>query len=154
MNTYQKITLGEYQALREEGASKAVPIICVLTIKMRISFHYVLNLALWFLVIRRIKFGARAINLLLSFARTASASLSALPFRSVVPFVRVTAQTLSVRVFSPRMKHYCLPSTRGSRRQTRPLYGLCCSPRHWYHKIYAVLHSFGLRPSLKDPCLY
>jgi hypothetical protein len=60
---------------------------------MRISFCYMLNLDLWFLGITRIEVGARAIDLLPYFARTASASLSALPFRSI-----------SHRVFSPRMK--------------------------------------------------
>ncbi len=34
------------------------------------------------------------------------------------------------------------------------LYGLCCSPCHWYDKINAILRSFGLQPSLEDPCLY
>jgi hypothetical protein len=33
MNTYQKITLGEYRALREKGVPKAIPTMCVLTIK-------------------------------------------------------------------------------------------------------------------------
>ena len=36
----------------------------------------------------------------------------------------------------------------------RTLYGLCCSPRHWYDKINATLCSISLTPSLKDPCLY
>ncbi len=36
----------------------------------------------------------------------------------------------------------------------RTLYGLHQSPRHWYDKINAILCSFGLRPSLEDPCLY
>jgi hypothetical protein len=34
------------------------------------------------------------------------------------------------------------------------LYGLRCSPQHWYDKINAILTSIGLTPSLKDPCLY
>ncbi len=33
MNTYRKITLGEYQALHEKGAPKAFPTMCVLTNK-------------------------------------------------------------------------------------------------------------------------
>ena len=33
MNTYRKITLGEYHALREKGAPRAIPTLCVLTIK-------------------------------------------------------------------------------------------------------------------------
>jgi hypothetical protein len=33
MGTFPKITLGEYRALREKGAPKAIPTMCVLTIK-------------------------------------------------------------------------------------------------------------------------
>jgi hypothetical protein len=33
LNTYKKITLGKYQALREKGAPQAIPTMCVLTIK-------------------------------------------------------------------------------------------------------------------------
>ena len=33
LDTYRKITLGEYRALREKGAPKAIPTMCVLTIK-------------------------------------------------------------------------------------------------------------------------
>jgi hypothetical protein len=34
------------------------------------------------------------------------------------------------------------------------LYGLRCSPWHWYDKTNAILQSIGLTPSLEDPCLY
>ena len=33
LDTYKKITLGEYRALREKGAPRAIPTMCVLTIK-------------------------------------------------------------------------------------------------------------------------
>ena len=33
LDTYHKITLGEYRVLREKGAPKAIPTMCVLTIK-------------------------------------------------------------------------------------------------------------------------
>ena len=33
LNTYKKITLGEYRAYREKGAPRAIPTMCVLTIK-------------------------------------------------------------------------------------------------------------------------
>ncbi len=36
----------------------------------------------------------------------------------------------------------------------KTLYGLRCSPRHWYDKINAILISIGLTPLLEDPCLY
>ena len=33
MNTYRKISLGEYRALRKKGAPKAIPTMCVLAVK-------------------------------------------------------------------------------------------------------------------------
>jgi hypothetical protein len=36
----------------------------------------------------------------------------------------------------------------------RMLYGLCCSPRHWYDKINKILKSISPYPSLEDPCIY
>ncbi len=33
MNIYCKITLGKYYALREKGAPKAIPVMCVLNVK-------------------------------------------------------------------------------------------------------------------------
>jgi hypothetical protein len=39
LNTYKKITLGEYWALREKGVSRAIPTMCVLTIKKDKQLH-------------------------------------------------------------------------------------------------------------------
>ena len=36
----------------------------------------------------------------------------------------------------------------------KTLYGLCCSPGHWYDKINTILLSMGLVPNSHDPCLY
>ncbi len=36
----------------------------------------------------------------------------------------------------------------------RTLYGLHCCPHHWNDKISKILQTLGLRPSLKDPCLF
>ena len=33
LDTYKKITLGEYRSLREKGAPRAIPTMCILTIK-------------------------------------------------------------------------------------------------------------------------
>ena len=33
LGTFQKLTLGEYRALREKGAPRAIPTMCVLMIK-------------------------------------------------------------------------------------------------------------------------
>jgi hypothetical protein len=34
------------------------------------------------------------------------------------------------------------------------LYGLRCSPHHWYDRFNAILQSISMTPSLEDPCLY
>ncbi len=36
----------------------------------------------------------------------------------------------------------------------RTLYGLCCSPRHWYNKIKGILNSLGLKDNASNPCLF
>ena len=36
----------------------------------------------------------------------------------------------------------------------KTLYGLHCSPRHWYEKIDSILRSIGLTPNAHNPCLY
>jgi hypothetical protein len=36
----------------------------------------------------------------------------------------------------------------------RTLYGLQCSPCHWYTKIKLVLTKLGLRKNAYDPCLF
>ncbi len=36
----------------------------------------------------------------------------------------------------------------------RTLYGLCCSPHHWYPKIKGILNSLGLNDNSSDPCLF
>jgi hypothetical protein len=36
----------------------------------------------------------------------------------------------------------------------KTLYGLRCSPHHWYEKIDSMLRSIGLTPNAHDPCLY
>ncbi len=36
----------------------------------------------------------------------------------------------------------------------KTLYGLRCSPCHWYEKIDSILCSIGLVPNAHDPCFY
>jgi len=36
----------------------------------------------------------------------------------------------------------------------KTLYGLRCSPKHWYNMITRILQSMGLEASRNDPCLY
>jgi hypothetical protein len=110
--TYCKITLGEYRALREKGAPKAIPTMCVLTIKrMNISSHSVLNLGLSYLEIMKTVSGPSQIGLLLSSVVILHASLLALPSRSATFFGRAIAKTPSVRGSCPqrKLRLYVLP---------------------------------------------
>ncbi len=36
----------------------------------------------------------------------------------------------------------------------RTLYGLHCSPHHWYNKINGILNSLGLKDNASNPCLF
>ena len=71
LGTFKRITLGEYRALRERGAPRAIPTMCVLTIKT--SCHFGLNLGSSSWATVRVGIGRSAIASPRFFALTASA---------------------------------------------------------------------------------
>jgi len=100
LDTYRKITLGEYRALREKGAPKAIPTMCVLTIKKdNISSLFAQNQGLWHLAILKNAPGVKAIALHLFFVKIPCVSLLALLLKNTVP-CKATAKTRSAMVFS------------------------------------------------------
>jgi hypothetical protein len=163
LGTVRKISLGKYHALREKGVPKAIPTMCVLTIKKdenllpfraksRIvvlgnhknrvkskSNQYAPVLcgnSLWFLVSLAVE---KRHPLRQGDCKNAFC-------QEILP----PDETTIVRPPSgdPKAdpnKYWLLLWT---------LYGLQRSPCHWYDKINAILHSIGLSPSLEDPCLY
>ncbi len=163
MGTFRKITLGEYRALREKGAPKAIPTMCVLTIKkdeqlmpLRAKSCIVVlgnhesrdwfksdrfAPVLWF----------DSLCFLVSLSTQHCWALKQGGCKNA--FYQGTLPTEETTIVRPpsgdldasKDEYWLLPKT---------LYGLRWSPRHWYDKINAILCSIGLTPSSHDPCLY
>ncbi len=163
MGTFWKVTLGEYRALCEKGAPKAIPTMCVLTIKkdkqlipLRAKSHIVVlgncesrdwsksdcfAPILWF----------NSLRFLVSLSTQHHQGLKQGDCKhAFCQGILPPEETTIVRPPSGdpdaiKDEYWLLLKT---------LYGLCRSPRHWYEKIDAILCSIGLTPSSYDPCLY
>jgi hypothetical protein len=163
MGTFLKITLGEYRALREKGAPKAIPMMCVLTIKKDEQLMPPQAKS------RIVVLGNRE-------SRDWSKSDHFAPilrFDSLRFLVSLSTQHRRALKQGDCKNAFCqgiLPANETT--IVRPpsgdpdafkdeywlllktLYGLRRSPRHWYDKINAILCSIGLTPSSHDPCMY
>jgi hypothetical protein len=163
MGTFWKITLGEYRALCKKGASKAIPTMCVLTIKKDEQL-----MPLW----------AKSCIVVLGNRENCDWSKSdcfapVLQFDNLRFLVSLSTQHHRALKQGDCKNAFCqgilLPEETtivqppsGDPDTTKDkywllfktLYGLHWSPRHWYEKIDAILCSTGLIPSLHDPCLY
>lgn len=160
LDTYRKITLGEYCALREKGAPKAIPTMCVLTIKkdeqllhLRAKSRIVAlgNLeerfwsksdrfapvlrqdSLWFLTSLAVE-KRRALRQ----GDCKNAFCHGILPPEETTIVRPPAGDLDAEPH----EYWLLLKT---------LYGLCQSPRHWYDKINAILISISPHLLLKTP---
>ena len=163
LDTYKKITLGEYRALREKGAPRAIPTMCVLTIKRdenllphRAKSRIVVlgnhEDRVWsksdkFAPVLR----SESLRLLVSMAVEKRRPLRQGDCKNafcqgILPPDEVTIVRPPSGDPDAEPGEYWL--------LLRTLYGLRRSPRHWYDKINAILRSIGLTPSLEDPCLY
>ncbi len=163
LDTFTKISLGEYRALREKGAPKAIPTMCVLTIKkdeqlrpLRAKSRIVVlgnhEDRVWS---KSNKFAPVLHQDSLRFL-TSLAVASRRPLRQgncknafcqgILPVDKITI------VLPPSGDPEAAPDEYWLLK--RILYGLRRSPRHWYDKINAILRLIGLVPSLEDPCLY
>ena len=163
LDTYKKISLGEYRALQEKGAPHVIPTMCVLTIKkdknlrpLRAKSRIVIfgnhEDRVWK---KSDKFAPVLCQDLLRFL-TSMAIASRRPLRQgdcknafcqgILPPDKITIVRPPSGDPEASTDEYWLLK--------RTLYGLRRSPRHWYDKINAILRSIGLTPSLEDPCLY
>ena len=163
LNTYRKITLGEYRALCEKGAPKAIPTMCMLTVK---KDENLLSLqaksriivlgnhedCLWSKSDRFTPVLCKdSLRFLISIAVQKRRALHQGDCKNAFcQGILPPEETSIVRPPSGNpdadpQEYWLLLKT---------LYGLRCSPRHWYDKINAILISIGLNPSLEDPCLY
>ncbi len=163
MGTFRKITMGEYRAFREKGAPKAIPTMCVLTIKKDEQ-------------LMPLQAKSRVVVLGNCEGRNWSKSEHFAPvllFDSLRFLVSLSAQPRCGLQQGDCKNAFCqgiLPPEETTIVQPpfgnpdagkdeywlllKTLYGLCRSPRHWYEKIDAILRSIGLTPSSHDPCLY
>ena len=163
MGTFRKITLGEYGALREKGAPRAIPTMCVLTIKKDDNLRPL-----------RVKSCIVALGNHEDRVWSKSDRFAPVLHGDSLRFL----VSLAVEKHRPRQQGDCknafchgvLPPEETT--IVRPpsgdpesdpqeywlllktLSGLRCSPRHWYDKINDILISIDLTPSLEDPCLY
>ena len=163
MNTYQKRTLGEYRALREKGAPRAIPTMCVLTVKKDESLMPVRAKS------RIVVLGNQedrdwsksdryapvlrtsSLCFLVSMAVEAKRMLKQGDCKNafcqgVLPDDEVTIVRPPKGDPSAAKGEFWLLK--------RCLYGLRRSPRHWYNKIDGFLRSMGLRRHPYDPCVY
>ena len=163
LGTFQKLTLGQYRALREKGAPRAIPTMCVLTIKkdenllpLRAKSRIVVlgnhEDRIWskserFAPVIR----ADSLRFITSMAVNARRTLKqgdvANAFcNSDLPPEEVTIVRPPIGDPSAAKDEFWLLK--------KTLYGLRRSPKHWYEKIDRIFRSMGLRPNLYDPCVY
>jgi hypothetical protein len=163
LDTYKKITLGEYQALQEKGANQAIPTMCVLTIKKDenlrplcakscIVVHGNHEDRVWK---NSNKFSPALHPDSLRF-------LTSMVVASCCPLDQGDCKNAFCQGILPpdKITIVCPPS--GNPNATpdkywllkQMIYGLWCSLQHWYDKINAILQSIGLTPLLKDLCLF
>ena len=163
LHTYKKITHGEYRAYREKGAPRAIPTMCVLTIKRDENLlphrakSRIVALGnhedrVWS---KSDKFApvlwSDSLRFLVSMAIQHRCPLRQGDCKNafcqgILPADEVTIVRPPAGAPDVDPDEYWL--------LLRTLYGLRRSPRHWYDKINAILRSIGLTPSLEDPCLY
>ncbi len=163
MGTFWKISLGEYRALCEKGAPKAIPTMCVLTIKMDEQ-------------LMPLRAKSRIVVLGNHKHRDWSKSghfVPVLRFDSLCFLVSMSTQprwalkqgnckNTFCQVILPAEETTIVRPPSGDPDASKDeywlllktWYGLRRSPRHWYDKINAILCSIGLTPNLHDPCLY
>ncbi len=163
LDTYQKITLGEYRAIREKGAPRAIPTMCVLTIKKDKNLRPLCAKSC-IIVLGNHEDGVwkKSKKFAPVLCQDSPHFLTSMAVTSHRPLSQGNCKNMFCQGILPPDKITILCPPSGDPEAApdeywllkRTLYGLYCSPCHWYDKINAILCSIGLTPSLKDPCLY
>ena len=148
LDTYKKITLGEYRALREKGAPRAIPTMCILTIKKDEQ-------------LRPLRAKSRIVVLGNHEDRVWSKSDKYAPVLCQDSLRFLTSMAVNARrplrqgdcknafcqgILPPDETTIVRPPSGNPEAEPgeywllkRTLYGLRRSPRHWYDKINAIL---------------
>ena len=161
--TYVKIGLPEYRALRAKGAPKAIPTMCVLSIKkdemlnpLRAKSRIVAlgnhEDRVWtksekYAPVLRPDSLRLMVSLAVERHRTLKQGDCKNAFcQGILPDDEMTIVKPPIGDPDAVKDEYWLLK--------KTLYGLRRSPRHWYNKITAVLSSIGLKPNASDPCMF
>jgi hypothetical protein len=162
-NTYIKINLAEYRALCVKGAPRAIPTMCVLSIKKDKMLNPLCTKS-WIVVLGNHKDpvwtkSEKYAPVLCPDTMRLMVSLAVERWRTLKQgdcknaFCQGTLPDNEITIVKPpigdpdaKKDEYWL--------LTRTLYGLRRSPRHWYNKITAVLNSLGLKANASDPWLF
>ena len=162
-NTYRKITLGEYRVLHEKGAPRAIPTMCVLTIKRDENLLPVRA------KLRIVVFGNhedRVWTMSEKFAPVLRANSLCYIVSLAVQKRRLLKQGDCKNAFCngdlPDDEVTIVRPPSGDPSATKgefwllkkTLYGLCRSPRHWFDNIDKILKAMGLKSNSYDPCVY
>jgi hypothetical protein len=162
-NTYIKINLEEYRALRTKGAPRAIPTMCVLSIKkdkmlnpLRAKSRIVIlgnhEDCIWtksekYTPVLRPDTMCLMVSLAVERQHTLKQGDCKNAFcQGILPDDQITIVKPPIGNPDAKKDKYWL--------LTWTLYGLRRSPRHWYNKIMAVLNSLGLKANSLDPCLF
>ena len=162
-DTYVKIGLPEYRALRAKGVPKAIPTMCVLNIKkdemlnpLRAKSRIVVlgnhEDRVWtksekYAPVLRPDSMRLMVSLAVEQRRTLKQGDCKNAFcQGILPDDEITIVKPPIGDPDAAKDEYWL--------LRKTLYGLRRSPRHWYNKITAVLNSIGLKPNASDPCMF
>ena len=160
MGTFKRLSLSEYWALQEKGTPKAIPTMCVLTIK-KDEQQLLLCAKSWIMVLGNcesrdwsksdwfapdLRFDS--LRFLVSLAVQHHCSLKQGDcknsfYQGILPPEEVTiVRPPSGNPDAAKDEYWLLQKT---------WYGLRRSPWHWYEKIDSILRSIGLVPNARDP---
>ncbi len=153
--TYKKITLGKYWALREKGAPRAIPTMCVLTIKTDANLR-----PLWaksqIIVLGNYKdcMWKKSKKFSPVLHQDFLCFLTSMAIASHCPLCQGDCKNAFCQGILPpnEITIVCPPSKDPEATPDKywllkwTLYGLWRSPRHWYDEISAILQLIGLTP--------
>ena len=162
-DTYVTIGLPEYRALRAKGVPKAIPTMCVLSIKKDVMLNPLRAKSrivvlgnhedrVWtkpekYAPVLRPNSMRLIVSLAVKRRRTLKQGDCKNAFcQGILPDDEITIVKPPIGDPNAAKDKYWLLK--------RTLYGLWRSPRHWYNKITSVLGTIGLKPNASDPCLF
>ena len=163
LGTFERLTLSQYRALRENGAPRAIPSMCVLTVKkdeqlmpLRAKSRIVVlgnhedrdwTKSQRFAPVLK----SESLRLLTSLAVERRRVLKQGDCNNAFCQSHLPPDETTI-IRPPSGDPDVKPNEYWLLKKT--LYGLRRSPRHWFNKINAVLLSMGLKQNKYDPCLY